>query len=309
MLSGETLKRLPLTLLSGSGKRGRLLIFTYHRVLERADPILPSEPDAATFTKQMDWLASYCQVLPLSEAVSRLYDGSLPHRAASITFDDGYANNHDVAMPILLERGLTATIYVTVDAIERGIMWNDIVIEALRRKAPSSGPSSESSIDSILNELKYRSIGDRLEAASALYQRVVGAPPPRLMMTTEMISAMARAGFEIGAHTVNHPILKELADDDAREEIQNCRNWLADLLGSPPKSFAYPNGRPGRDFDETHAEMIREAGFDFAVSTRWGCARSGSDIYQLPRVAFWDRTPNRFWLRLMKTYSESYYQE
>jgi peptidoglycan/xylan/chitin deacetylase (PgdA/CDA1 family) len=296
----------PLTLLSPSGRRGRLLIFTYHRVLERPDPLLPDEPDAAVFAAQMDWIAQFCRVLPLSEAVQRLARGTLPDRAACITFDDGYANNHDVAMPILVSRGLTATVYVTVDAIERGVMWNDLVIEAHRQRRDTGNGSAPAAVEAALAELKYRPLEERWDAAAELYRQMTGAVPPRLMMTSEMVRAMARAGFEIGAHTVNHPILKRQPLEQARREIEGSRDWIANLLGAAPRSFAYPNGRPGRDYDESHARIVQEAGFESAVSTQWNCARSGSDRFQLPRVTFWDRTPRRFWLRLARTYAESY---
>lgn len=294
-----------LTSLSPSGRRGRLLIFTYHRVLPRPDPLLPDEPDAAVFAAQMDWIAKFCRVLPLSEAVQHLASGTLPDRAACITFDDGYANNHDVALPILMRRGLTATVYVTVDAIERGIMWNDLVIEA-HRQHPSANNGAAAAVTAALDELKYRPLEERWEAAAELHRQRTGAAPPRLMMTTDMVRAMAKAGVDIGAHTVNHPILKRQSHQQARREIEGSRDWIAGVLGAAPKSFAYPNGRPGRDYDETHARLVQEAGFESAVSTQWNCARPGSDRFQLPRVTFWDRTPRRFWLRLARTYAESY---
>ena len=299
------LSEAPLALLSPSGRRGRLLIFTYHRVLERPDPLLPDEPDAAAFAAQMDWIAEFCRVLPLSEAVQRLASGTLPQRAACITFDDGYANNHDVAMPILLRRGLTATVYVTVGAIERGIMWNDLVIEAHRQRGAAGNGAAAATV-AALDELKYRPLDERWEAAAELHRQLTGAAAPRLMMTADMVRAMARAGIEIGAHTVNHPILKRQSLEQARREIHGSRDWIADLLGTAPKSFAYPNGRPGRDYDQTHARLVEEAGFESAVSTQWNCARLGTDRFQLPRVTFWDRTPQRFWLRLACTYAESY---
>lgn len=66
--------------------------------------MLPSEPDAATFAQQMGLLAQNFVVLPLREGVARLRQGRLPARAVCITFDDGYANNFTVALPILRER-------------------------------------------------------------------------------------------------------------------------------------------------------------------------------------------------------------
>jgi peptidoglycan/xylan/chitin deacetylase (PgdA/CDA1 family) len=280
------------------------MIFTYHRVLERADPLLPDEPDASLFEQQARWLGQFCNVLSMTDAVRRLVAGTLPARAACITFDDGYANNHDVAMPILRRLGLPATVYVTVDAIERGVMWNDLVIEAVRRRGDAGDAAS--AIAAKLAELKYLPLQERWNAAAALYEAAADAPPPRLMMTPQMVRALANAGFEIGAHTVTHPILKRQTLDDARQEIFGSRDWIASLLGAQPTSFAYPNGRPGRDYDEGHARLVEEAGFESAVSTQWSCASGRADRFQLPRVTFWDRSPARFWLRLARTYVDSY---
>ena len=119
--------------LSPPGGGAHLTIFTYHRVPAEPDPLLPDEFHARSFAAQMSWIADYFRVLPLPDAVRTLSQGTLPARAAAITFDDGYANNLEVALPILQRHKLTATVFIAVDAVERGIMWNDMVIEALRR--------------------------------------------------------------------------------------------------------------------------------------------------------------------------------
>ena len=66
--------------------------------------------------------------------------------------------------------------------------------------------------------------------------------------------------------------------------------------------FAYPNGRPHRDYRIEHVAMLREFGFDCAVSTAWGVAHAGSDPFQLPRLLPWDRTPARFTGRLLRSH-------
>jgi peptidoglycan/xylan/chitin deacetylase (PgdA/CDA1 family) len=315
------LERAPLRWLSPAGGRGRLLIFTYHRVLAEPDPLLPDEPDARLFASHMDWVAACCRVLPLPEAARRLRDGTLPDRAACITFDDGYANNYDVALPILRARGLPATIFIAVDAVRRGIMWNDFAIEAMRRARPDTDLSElglpsgafanptkrAAAMTQALEQLKYQPLAQRWDRAQELYERITGSSAaPRLMMTADTVAKLPQAGIDVGAHTVNHPILKTLPADRAHAEIADSFRWVAEVTGLAPKSFAYPNGRPGRDYDASHAEMVRESGFALAVTTEWGCARSDSKPYELPRLAPWDRSPSRFWLRLLKTYAESY---
>jgi hypothetical protein len=73
---------------------------------------------------------------------------------------------------------------------------------------------------------------------------------------------------------------------------------LEKITGAPVRLFAYPNGRPLRDYRPEHAAMAREVGFDAAVSAAWGAARAGDDLFQLPRFTPWDRPNWRFGLRL-----------
>ncbi len=68
--------------------------------------------------------------------------------------------------------------------------------------------------------------------------------------------------------------------------------------------FAYPNGKPNRDYDARHVAMAREAGFVTALTTAWGAAAADSDPFQIPRVAAWDRTPLRYGLRLARASRE-----
>jgi len=306
--------------LSPTGARARLTIFTYHRVLAVPDPLLAEEPDARVFDAQVGWLATYCNILPLPEAAARLEAGTLPERAAAITFDDGYANNVDVALPILQRHGVTASIFIAVDAVRRGIMWNDLVIEALRR-APEEIDLTPSGlgrvkltsdldrarlVGSLLDRLKYVPLDERFDRARALYEHVARAAAPRLMLTDEGVRRAARAGMDIGAHTVNHPILAKLDADTARQEIEVSRHLVTEMTGIVPKSFAYPNGRPGRDYGPEHVAMVRACGFEVAVSTAYGCADRRSARFELPRLPLNERTQASCWSRVFKTYVASY---
>jgi peptidoglycan/xylan/chitin deacetylase (PgdA/CDA1 family) len=118
------------------------------------------------------------------------------------------------------------------------------------------------------------------------------------MMTREQVRGLRRAGMEIGAHTVRHPILKRLAAATARAEIEQSKQALEEILGEPVRLFAYPNGKMGQDFGPEHAAMVAELGFEAAVTTDWGTADARTDPYGLPRFTPWDRQPWRFAARL-----------
>ncbi|MGQ0834939.1 MAG: polysaccharide deacetylase family protein [Gammaproteobacteria bacterium] len=300
------------------GARGSLLILIFHRVLPVPDPLLPNEPDARLFAAQIDLLRENFRILPLSEGVERLFSGSLPPRAACITLDDGYANNFAVAAPILAARRMPATVFVATGFIGKTRMWNDTVIEAVRnagveldltsiglgRYTLHDDAARRAAIDVLLDALKYRDPAERAARALAIADRAGGDLPQDVMMNEEQIRALAGRGIAVGAHTVSHPILARLDEETARREILESRSVLQSITGAPVTAFAYPNGRPLRDYDRLHVEIVRRAGFAAAVSTAWGAAGRGADRFQLPRMMAWDRSARRFAARLLRTYRE-----
>lgn len=309
--------RWPLSLLSPTGAKARLSILIFHRVLAQPDPLFPSEVDAALFDRLCGWIGSMFQVLPLDQAVRRLRAGSLPARAACITFDDGYADNRTQALPILQRHGLPATFYIATGFLNGGRMWNDTVIESMRRTALPSIDLSKldveglaqldlsavsqrrAAIDQILQRIKHHHPDERLALTQAVAAAAQVQLPDDLMMTSEQVRQMHAAGMLIGAHTVSHPILASLTDDEARQEIADSRQRLEHILGQRVGHFAYPNGKPGKDYNQRSVAIVRELGFDSAVCTQWGAARTGTDRLQLPRFSPWDATELRFGLRML----------
>ena len=119
-------------MLSPGGRNARLPVMIFHRVLHQPDPLFPGEPDAARFDAQLSLLGRWFNVLPLPDAIDGLREGRLPPRPLTITFDDGYADNCTVALPILQRHDLRAAFFVATDYLDGGRMWNDTVIEAVR---------------------------------------------------------------------------------------------------------------------------------------------------------------------------------
>lgn len=304
------------SLLSAGIGSPRLAILIYHRVLSEPDEVLKWEVDEVEFARQMDVLSRNFNVLPLLDAVRKLTSGQLPARAVAITFDDGYLDNYTTAYPILKRYGLHATFFAATGCIREGIMWNDRIIEAIRgaeekqidlRGAgldvyPSTGAREKrASIQQILGQLKYMDTGRRADIARAVTEAMT-ARAPRLMMEPSHVRELYERGMGIGAHTVAHPILAQLRPSQAWAEIVQSKSELEEMIGGEVALFAYPNGRPGRDYRWSDLEMVREAGYEAAVSTAWGTASRGSDIYQLPRFIPWDNTAFGFAARICLTY-------
>jgi peptidoglycan/xylan/chitin deacetylase (PgdA/CDA1 family) len=304
------------SLLSPGGALARLSILIFHRVLPEPDPLFPEEMHAQRFAQICSWLANWFNVLPLDEAIERLYLGSLPARSLAITFDDGYADNAEVAAPLLRRHELPCTFFVSSGFLDGGCMWNDMVVQTVRH-AP--GPrlavgqvlgvdlgshsldgwaARRATLDLLIARVKYLEPMHRLEVVQAL-AAAAGAPRAESqMMRSGQVAELARQGFGIGGHTVNHPILARLEEPAALAEMAEGRERLRAITGRPVRLFAYPNGKPGVDYHAATVHLARRCGFQAAVSTAWGSATATSDRYQLPRFTPWDHRRLPFGLRL-----------
>jgi len=303
-------------LASPAGPKARLSILIFHRVHAQPDQLFPNEMHAHRFNAVCTWLSQWFNVLPLGHAVKQLNAGILPARAACITFDDGYADNFHIAMPVLRKHGLNATFFVAAGFLDGGCMWNDSIIESVRRSQCESLDLAElglglstraigtlgakrALIGDLIDAIKYRTTCERLILVDRLATLAQVALPSDLMMRADDVIGLRDGGMLIGAHTLSHPILAKASDSEAWTEIREGKYALERILGQPVDYFAYPNGKPGLDYRQLHVAMARDAGFAAAVSTSPGASSQQSDIYQLPRFTPWDITRTRFGARLL----------
>ena len=301
-------------LISPAGTKARLSVLIFHRVLPAPDALFPDEIDASRFNELCGWLKAWFNVLSLDDAVARMKTGTLPARAACITFDDGYADNHHVALPILQRHGLTATFFIATGFLDGGRMWNDTIIETIRggttplldfsslglgQYPVSTIDQKRATIGALIKQIKYRPVAQRISITEQLAHLAQVELPHGLMMTAHEVKAMRHAGMQIGAHTVSHPILARLTNEQARQEIGDSKIFLEQLLGERVGLFAYPNGKPGEDYSPQTVKVVGSLGFDAAVSTQWGASRMGSDLLQIKRFTPWDQSRLRFAARML----------
>lgn len=302
------------SLLSGGGRRAPVILI-YHRVLPEQDKLFPTEVHRAQFDRQLGWLRTRFNVLPLLEAVQLAAAGRLPARSACITFDDGYADNAEVALPVLQKHGLHATFFIATGFLDGGRMWNDTVIESVRRApgavldatalglgrhALGSWEARRQAVAALIGQLKYLPLAQRLQQVEQVARLARAALPDDLMLSSSQLRRLHAAGMGFGGHTVNHPILARLDSAAARREIAQGKAALEAVLDAPVRTFAYPNGKPGQDYLPEHVAMVRELGFEAAVSTSWGASRGDTDWWQLPRFTPWDQGIGKFSLRLAR---------
>jgi peptidoglycan/xylan/chitin deacetylase (PgdA/CDA1 family) len=223
-------------------------ILLYHSISDAPDPwIRRFAVTPRTFGRHLDLVAaSGATTLTVSAFADALARGpaALPERPVLITFDDGFADFRDAALPALLARDLAATLYATTGFLGR------------------RGPGGARMLD-------WRDLAEM---------------------------AWGHGAVEIGGHTDSHPQLDIAGPARAREEITRCRAQLEDVLGTAPRSFAYPHGYS----TAAVRAMVRAAGFDTACAVRNAFSSAADDRLALARLTVRVDTPDgriEAWLR------------
>lgn len=265
----------------------------------------PAEPEgviaAARLQQQLRHLERHYRFASLSQAASLLArPGALREDLVVVTFDDGYAGNFEAAWPALREAGVPATIFLTTGFIDGDGLWFDFArralaaalaagrrlparprraLEAALGRWPGRARRPEWAVERLkrLRPAARRQLLDELAAAD------LPLGPPARPLSWDQVRTLAAMGWEIGSHTVTHPILSQLTAAQQFEEIEGARDRIRQEIGEAPPAFAYPNGGAG-DFDETTCEVLRAGGSTVACTTLRGGNRPGCDLLRLRRV-------------------------
>jgi peptidoglycan/xylan/chitin deacetylase (PgdA/CDA1 family) len=282
-------------------RQGAPLVLRYHRVYpDGARPFYRLGVERHLFDAQLDFLRQHFDVLPLSSIVEALRaDRPLPRRALAITFDDGYRDNLTEAWPALEGRGIPATVFVTVGAVESGKpLWWDRLAAAVQA-APDGATTAKVGLDDppeILHDGASRVRAfDRVREAwkqrpwheverylARCEEQWGGDTSTDRLLTREEVAQLAREGCEIGSHTLDHPILSRLDPGEAERQIVESRRRLEDWTGARVRYFSYPNGKRD-DVTPQVEETVRRAGYEGAVSTIEGRVTRRSDPFLIER--------------------------
>lgn len=301
--------------LSGLFGSNRAVILKYHRVLPEQDPMRPGEVTAAEFEAHMRVLSSAFRATTFGAWLDERRSAR-GGNTVIVTFDDGYRDNHDVALPILRKYGVPATFFVATGYLAGGMMWNDRLIETLRvavggtvdleaaglGRVPIPTLAEASRVAAqVLSAIKRWPQRERAAFVDGL-AGASGGEPERVMMNAAEVRALADAGLEVGGHTVTHPILSKLSPEDAWTEIRAGKEALERILAREVRVFAYPNGRPGKDFTDADVQRVERAGFIGAVTTEWGCATPQADAFRVPRQGIWGTNKAKLWAQLIRNF-------
>ena len=320
MFSHESFRKIGLSILGKSradtiarmlfSYEGKATVLAYHSVSDVPDYAAPSiQVGCKDFERQIIHLKEHYNVVPLATIAKAMEtDWDLPDRTVAITFDDGYANNIENALPILKKHGVPASLYVTVSPVLEGApFWVGRLERATRRtttyknlaetlNARRSLKNQSDAFGKAAAFINKRSGQERRSAIEQIEHALIedGAQldpsPDNFMATREQLQAWVEAGMEIGAHSLTHPILTSLDDEEARCELESSKNLLEQALGVEISSLAYPNG-PGMvsNVDERIVNLAKNIGYKYAVTSKRGAVNTRSSVLAIPRIAVNER--------------------
>jgi len=294
---------------------GACAVLLYHRVID-----IPTDPQLLAvkplhFDAHLALLKKRYRVLTVEEFNHHLLGRKrFPRCSVLITFDDGYADNHYAARPLLEKHGAQALFYIASgyigsgreywwDELERLLLLNEHLPErmafamdrvriAWSAEAGDLRRQAQLAYADQLNVMRGLPAGKREKALDEL-RTILGPQAQRrshLPMTVDELKQFtASPSVEIGAHTQWHPSLAQVDEAEQHMEVSGSKKDLEQLLGREVKYFSYPFGT-GADFNTVTERIAREAGFLHTAANYPGFVHARSPLYRFPRflVRDWD---------------------
>lgn len=266
---------------------GNCLLPYYHVIgdtwLPHISPLY-SFRTVAGFHADLDFLLRFFRPIGLAEFLAAA-TGGVPARpdAMLLTFDDGFREIHDLIAPILRAKGVPAVFFLTsatldnhslcahqkialiVDRISRGV--STAARAELARRLPGH-PANPAAAVLALGHGDGALLDQLAQVCEVDFARFLAEQKPYL--TKPQALALLRDGFEIGAHSIDHPRYSDLSMAEQLRQTTESMDFLHAELGLRRRVFAFPHsdsGVPTQFFTQLSARSAIEA--TFGTSAPW----------------------------------------
>lgn len=280
--------------------RSKVPILMYHR-FSRDDNF--NATSAETLTRHLEYLTKHYQIIPLSELIKKIKNNEpIVPNTTVITIDDGYDDAFEIAFPIFKKFNAPATLFVVTDFLDGKIwIWTDkarfllfnseltefnFEIGAKKFEIKLTDKNSRLNFATKINsELKKLSNAERDEKISELSEivqiKLPSLPPKEFApISWDQAREMDKNGVAIESHTVTHPILTNINENNLEFELTKSREVLAEKLNREVKIFCYPNGNVAL----RESVAVSKANYDCAVTTEIRLLTATDNLFLLPRI-------------------------
>jgi peptidoglycan/xylan/chitin deacetylase (PgdA/CDA1 family) len=252
-----------------------------------------TDPDALNvegLRRQFEYLCQHFHVVPLLQLAEQVASGrTLDPNLVALTIDDGRRSCYEFLFPLLVEFKFPATFFV-VSSFVRGEdwIWTDKVVW-LSEQSPHPQELVPGKLDAVfksLNRMRPEERNARIEAMARSIGMSIpeSAPEKYKPCSWSELREMADSDLmEIGSHTLSHPILSSITDEESWQELTLSKSQIEDGIGRNVRCFCYPNGM-AEDYRPSQVQQVAQAGYACSVIAEFGMVSRNSDRYRLPRI-------------------------
>ncbi len=312
--------------------RDPIVALNFHQVIEPSSSANLLCVSEKCFDEQMAVLARDFEVIPLDDIVSgKAYEprkkGQKSKRRAVITFDDGYWDTYQNALPILEKYGLPAAVFITTGTVGNAApFWWDELESLLINRIPTGAdltplqanyPQMPKALsDGFVRRRLFHDLStwfkasrpDRIEQTMKYLRGLTSTPHPeeernakRTVTEDELDRLAASKLIHIGSHTVNHFSLGTLTADEQRHQLSESKKYLEKRLNRKIDTIAYPFGGP-LDYNGDTISVAKELGYRIGMTTEPGLLVRSRCNYQLPRFFVHNWRGEEFGRKLSRFY-------
>jgi len=286
-------------------------VLLFHRILPERDPLWdPIDP--ALFAQTLKFIAKRFHIVPLNEMLFE-NDQHSSKPMAALTFDDGYRDFIDHAIPMLDKAKLTASMFIVTDCIDNGLpTWTYIIDYLFSNSQKLEWTNFD--VDDLPEEyrkVKWDNREEKVAYCKKFKQYLKWIPsvkrdaviktllinfndielPRNMMMTWDDVKQIHAGGFNIGSHSVTHPTLATIADDGiVGFELSHSAKRIKERTGITTEVFSYPIG----SYDARVKKLTSAAGYKAALAVNKKLYDPAiNDLYEIPRIELY----NESWLK------------
>lgn len=191
--------------------------------------------------------------------VSELTRRTSTDKLVALTFDDGYFDNYEFALPSLLKFNATATFFPVVNPCkDKTVLPLDIYYQCIDKMKMSETERTEYVTGTIKRNFYWADPEEQLYMLDSLFKSLPQKSKVSYM-SAEQLKELSDKGFEIGSHGITHSLL--IADymnkEKALKELQKSKQWLEAITGKPVTSYCFPAGR----YNAEMIELAKQVGY------------------------------------------------
>ena len=257
-------------------------VLMYHRIIDK--PFIAGLAPAE-FEKQIAYIAKHFRVVPIDVLLNEIKQNRVQPFTVSLTFDDGHFDFYENAWPILKKYHLPASLYITTGFVDGKVwLWPDLLKFAMLNSANkiiSLPPLGEVDLTPENLFSSWHRLGDycltleqdkRLNFIQQLAQAAAVTLPqapvaPFTSVSWQQLDEMQKEGLDVGSHTVSHPILSSLSEQESYAELHESGCNIEQHLGQFPRGICYPNGRP-TDVNDKVISQAKKIGYQYGLLAR-----------------------------------------